>query len=479
MRTYIKLFILGILISSVACQELVNGDEDININPNNPTSTGHESVLTTTGVGQIILQNGETSRLAGILGGTHTGIARQYGGYNSYSITTGDLDAIWDDLFIHSFRNAKLTEELATEEGISGITIGIAQVHQALAIGSGAGLYGSLPFDDLAQIDIDNPAFESQPQVYAKVQGLLDQAISNLESGQGKPFTNSDIFFDGDASAWLEVAYTLKARFYMHTKEYAEAYSAAQSGISAYENSMQAPYGTALDAANLNWQLWENETQGDDIVISEFMVSLVSPDNTESPDFTNYRGNAKTNETARYNYLFSTNDNGYQTNPADGAFGGQSTPSPMVTYQENLLILAEAGLRSQGFNVGLGHLNEFRDFMATGGYLGNVDLNNLQYDPYTTTDFDNGGLENSNGLSADDALLREILEERYVTLFSQIEIFNDVRRTQDEINVRVPVEPNTGSDLPQRFIYPQSEIDRNDNTPSPIPTLFDRTAVNQ
>jgi hypothetical protein len=88
-------------------------------------------------------------------------------------------------------------------------------------------------------------------------------------------------------------------------------------------------------------------------------------------------------------------------------------------------------------------------------------------------------LENSDGVTADQALLREILQERYITLFGQIEGFNDVRRTLGETTTRVPVVPNSGSELPQRFIYPQSEIDRNSNTPTPIPNLFDPTEANQ
>ncbi|MCB0641281.1 MAG: hypothetical protein KDC44_06555, partial [Phaeodactylibacter sp.] len=63
--------------------------------------------------------------------------------------------------------------------------------------------------------------------------------------------------------------------------------------------------------------------------------------------------------------------------------------------------------------------------------------------------------------------------------FGQIEGFNDTRRTLNEANVRVPVEPNVGSQLPQRFLYPTTEIDRNQNIPNPIPDFFAPTAINQ
>ena len=142
------------------------------------------------------------------------------------------------------------------------------------------------------------------------------------------------------------------------------------------------------------------------------------------------------------------------------------------------MILAEAGFRSQGFDTGLNYLNAFRAYMAAGGYLTNADPAQVKYDAYDAADFNNGGMENMDGLSADDALLREILEERYVTFFGQTEGFNDTRRTENETTVRVPIQPNVGTQLPQRFLYPQTEIDRNSNTPSPIPGFFEPTDVN-
>ena len=456
-----------------ACSGLV---EDLNDDPNNPISAPYQNILTGAEVGNIILQSGETARRAGIFCGYYTGIDRQHGGFNSYTVTTSDFDNLWDDAFVNTLRNAKVTEETAFESGISGITIGITQVLQAMAYGTAASLYGDIPFDE-AGFEFENPAYEVQGEVYGKIQILLDAAIVNLQSGTGRPAAGSEIYFDGDPTAWIEVANSLKARYYMHTKEYANAYTAASSGISSMTNSLYAPHGTGADESNLSYQFFAVEVRAADLIVSDFMGSIMNPDAVSSPDFTNYRGNAKTNETGRYNFLFQSNSIGVQPNTTDG-WAAQTASAPLITYEENLLTLTEAGMRSDGFATGLGHLNDFRLFMAAGGYMTNADPAQVQYDIYVTADFQAGGMENPDGLSTDDALLREILEERYVTLFGQIEGFSDTRRTIGESSVRVPVAPNSGTELPERFIYPQSEIDRNSSTPDPLPGLFEPTAVN-
>ena len=178
---------------------------------------------------------------------------------------------------------------------------------------------------------------------------------------------------EGDPTTWIQAAYTLKARYYMHTKDYANAYQAAQNGISSPDNSIYAPHSDAATGSNLNWGLFASGNI--DLVVSDLMIGMVSPDST-----TTYRGNTKTDETARFNFLFEyiNTIDGFVPNRTNDTFGGQTTSSAIVTYQENLLILAESGLRSDVFATGLGHLNDFRTFMSAGEYLINPVFGDLQ-----------------------------------------------------------------------------------------------------
>lgn len=476
-----KLILIAILSTLIfGCAELV---DDLNQNPNNPTSAPYQFALTTTQVANIILHTGEPTRKAGIFAGQYTGIERQQLGYSNYDLVSSDFNSHWNTVYSGIVRNALVTQELAAEQGIEGITAGITQIIRAFALGTAASLWGDVPFDEGGKLEFENPAYEDQLTVYAKAQSLLDDAIANLATNTGRPLAMTDIYFNGNPSSWIQVAYTIKARFYMHTKNYPAAYTAAQSGIgsdgSGATNNFSSPHGTALDNANLNYQFFEIAARKSDLITSDFFASIIDPNPSRSPIPSNYRGHAKTNETARYDYLLQTTDIGIQPNTKNNGIAQIDGPGAMVTYAENLLILAEAGARAE-FNIGLDHLNQFRAYMSNGGYLSSPNMADLRYLPFEASDFNAGGIENLDGnLSPSQALLREILEERYVTFFGQLEVFNDARRTQGEPNIRVPFVPNTGSEYPQRFLYAQSELDANSSTPNPIPGFFQKTPVNQ
>jgi hypothetical protein len=60
--------------------------------------------------------------------------------------------------------------------------------------------------------------------------------------------------------------------------------------------------------------------------------------------------------------------------------------------------------------------------------------------------------------------------------------FDDVRRlrkSDGDLIVPFPLNTQTATMNPQRVLYPRLEIDNNENVPSPLPTIFDPTSVNQ
>ena len=82
--------------------------------------------------------------------------------------------------------------------------------------------------------------------------------------------------------------------------------------------------------------------------------------------------------------------------------------------------------------------------------------------------------------TADKALLREIIEEKYVSTFGTLVTFDDARRIRKtDSDIAVPIPINSGSTYPERFLIAQEEINGNSNAPSPIPDLFTPTPINQ
>lgn len=464
-----------------SCEELVS---DLNEDPNNPQSAESEYILTGAQLANIMVQEGEMARLTSMWAGYVSGFDRQYVNLFQYVTTTGDYDSPWGNLYAGAINQSNIV--IAQAEAVSNrLTAGIAKITKANAAGTAAAMWGDVPFSQAGRVvEFPNPSYDSQADVYAAVQTLLDEAIADLQSGVGS--TDGDIY-GLSAAQWTAVAYTLKARYFMHTKQYTNANAAALNGIASASDNLMAPHGQTFGG---NFNLWY-----------DFLVynrsSYMSANQAWAPTLidpagANTRSHAKTNEDARYNYLYQNNEfyaDGPEPNYLcafdwgypNGFFGGD-TDYPLVTFEENVLTLAETYARADDLANAISSLNTFRQFMSVGGYINPEYIDILgyvaQYDDFVQADFENGGLENQDGIATKDALLREIMEERYVTFVGQLEGFNDVRRTRTEsFGVKPP--PITGSSIPQRLLYPQSEINANSSFPfrDNLPDLFEPTPV--
>ena len=105
----------------------------------------------------------------------------------------------------------------------------------------------------------------------------------------------------------------------------------------------------------------------------------------------------------------------------------------------------------------------------------------LKYDPYVLADFEKDGIENKDGIATERALLREIIEERYVSGFTGLLAFDDLRRLgtkEKDIAVLPPFNSPTATQYPQRFIVAQSELSANQNAPVDA-GIFAVTEVNK
>lgn len=439
MKKYILLFTVG--LGLMACSNYTDG---INTDPNNFTSAPGNLIVGQSELAVVKLSSSAASRIAGMFTDQFTGSDRQYITINDYTVLAGDFDDDWDDLYVDGAAQARLASEAAAESG-DDLLFGVAKIMEGLLMGEAAALWGDVPYSQAFNyVEYPNPEYDSQTSVLAAVQGLLDEAIAvvgdaSVASVYGQPV------FVGNGAKWKEIAYSLKARYYLVAKDYGNAYSAATQGISSANGDLLSAHNSANGAENLYWQFIVEQRGGYLTAEGSNMLKLL---NGEKARLLDTPGDAN-----RYDVYFENDQTlgGDIPNVSAGGYFAIDAPFPIVSYVETKLIEAEAAARTGG--DGLTPFNDVREHLAA---------------VY-------GGSFPASGASG-DALVNQILEEKYLSLPGSLQVFHDARRTKNVLGI--PVKGTGNPTIPQRFYYPQIEINANANFPGLV-DLFEPTPVNK
>jgi hypothetical protein len=439
-------------VMMMSCTDsFVDGFSD---DPNLPTDAPAEKVFIAAQTAQIVYHEGYASRIAAMWTQHFVGTENQYENINEYGVTTQDFLSIWSDPYVRVLGNLREVQDKADGAGKDNL-VAIAKISEAMTIGVTAALFGDVPYSEAAQEENLNPAFDEQAAVYEQVITTLDEAISTLESGvPDLPDGVDALSLEGDVEEWLAVAYTLKARFHLHlsntdNSQFNQAFDAAQQGIMENDGSSDLLFlhGT-VSGENVNlWSAFTSER------------GWMTGENSFALNLFESRSNSKTDETARINFFYNSDDD-LLPNAEDGAYQPDS-PFPLVTYTENMLIIAEVEARRGNNQQAFDALNAVRAY--------NEDTYGGTYEDLTQADFLPGG-----GYD-DTTILQEVLDEAYLTYISRLEAFNLVRR----VDYPLPLTSSSATTIPQRFLYSEAEANANPNIPDPLPGLFEATPVNQ
>jgi hypothetical protein len=453
------------------CSGFLEGD-DLSNDPNAPTEATVSQLFVAAQAAQIILNEGALARIACIVVQQCGGTARQHQSYGLYEITEGDFDTEFTSLYV----SGGLVEHRAiqTRSVAAGdlVFAGIGMVLEAMHMGNAAGLWGDLPYSQALNENNPTPALDEQLAIYAGVQAKLDTAILYL-AATGPTNVGpaaADLVYGGDPASWLSAAYTLKARYHLHVAElegiprYQAALAAATTGISdpTGAGDYTTYHGTGEPESNIWYQFVQIQRTGD-IAAGGVLVELM-------------RARSDARLAAYFAPIPATDPAGTPCPlgsdplPYGGASPGESLDpcsvsnfaalrlapdfrQPLVTYDENQLILAESYAR-------LGDEANAR-----------LHLNNVRVAK--------GGLPPSTASGA--ALLQEIGEEQYIVLFQNVEAWATWKRTctpvlvpaggATEVYPRLlygAQERNANPNIPAPGVEPNAG--RNDNDPNPCPT---------
>ena len=466
MTLFKKIGFCTLLLGLISCKGLV---DDINdVDPNKISGVTGDKIFTGIQIADVASQYGLQALIAAVWSGQLTGQGHNFQTFQNYDYNSNTSNLQWTNAYQGVLKQARILR--------GGISVpnrdffyGASSILEADAMGTMCSLFGSIPYSQAAT-EIAEPVYDKQSEVFSSLQTLLDQAIKLLEKSKATKGITVDIFFDGNSEKWKKAAYTLKSRFYLETRAYSKVIENCEAGISKADETMYYNPPNTIGTGDLNLiHATINGSQKGLIGVgkSHLRDLLIASSQTS-------RNNTKTDESSRVSYYYS-GENNVDVN-IEG-FAKPDAPMPIVSWEENILNWAEAAARLKMFDLALSKLNEHRKNLREGVYF---TVNTAKYEDYVESDFENGGIENKDGLAKEDALLREILEERYVTFFVRMLVFNDVRRCRkDAQEVQVKIPPNSGNKLPERFLYPARGVNTNPNVPSEGVGIFDKTDLNK
>lgn len=421
------------LIVAAGCSDFLT-DEETQEDPNRATQATIDQLFVAAQAATFVVQTGEAARAVSMWMQQMAGTDRQYQTLGTYTHGEGTFGTPWTYIFggggLVDLRRIQAEATAINDRKYTGI----AQVLEALQVSTAADFWGDIPYSEAVNPEIATPKLDEQVAVYAALQTVLDNAIANLASGAGAGPGSKDLVYKGNSAKWIQLAHTLKARLYMHVAEvdasaYAKAKSEAALGISSHANDYTTIHAGTAGEQNL-WYQFTQIQRTEYISPGEYLVELMKARN--DPRLATYFRTGSTGA-----YLGAKPGDGYtgalsSLSAARGGAGGAASPQPIVTYDENALIWAEAAYKTGDAVTALAKLNEVRTH---------------------------------HGLSAvaltGAALLQEIMLEKYVSLFQSLEVWNDWKRTC------IPdLTPALGATIiPARFFYPTDERQTNPNVP--------------
>jgi starch-binding outer membrane protein, SusD/RagB family len=328
--------------------------------------------------------------------------------------------------------------EASAREAHDRLYLGTAQVWEALLIGAAADFFGDVPYSEAAG-GIPAPKLDSQAEVYGALQLLLDSAMVNLASDAGPGPGARDLVYGGEPAAWVEAAHTLKARLYLHTTErdpsaYTRALAEAKQGISTPDND----FATFQSARPGEENPWSGKRHGSGAAFSDthsasafFIDLLKSRNDPRLPIYFAVAGNGE--------FLGAGPGQEFDAqtmSQLSDTRGAKDFRQPIITWAENQLIKAETLYRIGDEAAARAELDAERR---------SVGLPDIA--------------------ASGPALLTQILEEKYVALFQNVEAYNDYKRTCYP-NLTATSD-NFGGNIPARPFYPFDERNANPHIPEP------------
>jgi hypothetical protein len=353
------------------------------------------------------------------------------------------FDGLWSALYTDALPTLQDVIEKGEEAGAYKYTA-VARTLLALNVMNAADVYGDIPYTEANQGPADlYPCYDPMADVYnIHIIKLLEDALADYK----KPNTpiqtslqtvrNDLIYGEGAAKSanltkWEKATHAILARYYLHLSEkdakwLTNAISEAKLAFTSNADDLQLTY----DAVTVNpWYTFVGNATNKSVQPGAYLVNLLNGksifQNVIDPRLSLYMTRSGTNLTyvglpAGANY----NTNGANVNATNNNWPfQQAAPVVLVSYAEMQFILAEAQ-----FNTSIG--DAYTAYLA--GIKASLEKAGASVDAINTY------LANPEvSMGSANLTLADVMLQKYLALYLQIEVWTDMRRYQYDPSVYV------------------------------------------
>ncbi|WBA43791.1 SusD/RagB family nutrient-binding outer membrane lipoprotein [Hymenobacter canadensis] len=460
------LLLLGLLAGGGAlssCESFL----DVNTDPNNPISSTPNFLLPG-GISQAFQQQMFTSLVTAYIT-QHIVRRAPASSTDQYYFATGNGNNTFNYFYFYASGNLRATITAAEAEG-SPYYVGAAKITQAMSLAHLTDMMGDVPFTEAFQGGGNfSPTYDPQEQIYATIFRLLDEGEQEMlkpASANVRPLyttvpsPSGDILYRGDATKWIKLAYSLRARQLQHLTR-KSTYN-AQGVLAALDKG----FTSSADDAQLQMEVPIPPVTGSTSIFgtaranfagATFSVNLLrylngSSANATYPGVTDPRLPVMaTNVSVGTNPGVSGGTPIAQTGGASDFYSGWYARDlgyhEIITYHELKFIEAEAAFLAGDRNRALrayrqgieAHIRK----IGVGGTFASQGLT-VTFPILTQQQID--GYLSSAAVAQTEAQLdlKRIMEQKYIALFLNPEAWSDMRRYDFRSDIYVNLAYPTG-----------------------------------
>lgn len=453
MKYLSALIMAAVLLFASSCEKWI--DPEINIDPDSPSD-----------VPMYLLLPAVQARLGYVMGGRdvvgtnnmwiqiYQGKGRQALLESQYRLVDADVGNMWSSLYSGAMMDCVVLMEKADAEN-SPQWKGAAQVMMALTLKMGVDLFGPIPYTDaLKGADNYTPSFDDGATVYAGIDAMLAEAITNLGAASDVPLaSNGDVIYGGNTTKWIAAANAMRAKVALTLSELNGSYGSAKAYAEAAMTANSANFEFPFDAADANAYspMYQFDQERNDIVMCKTFIDALKADGDP-------RLAALAAKTSAGTYVgLAAGEGGSSESPIGEFLGGVTTdagagaPTRFATAAEMQFIIAEIDA-----GVATGKTALKAAVALSMSEMGVTDVVwKAAYDLYV------------DDMATGD-VLKEVMYQKWIAMAGTYESFNDWRRLGNgHLGLHIAANNVLSGAFAQIYPYPTSEKVYNaDNVPA-------------